>query len=104
VQNSKASRMFDSQPLGRVNCSNYIDYNLILLLFKGNVLINFVPIPLTPYVLVVVTPSTARVGTFLMDAPLIVFNNIMYTLQKILQAYNLKSYILLAIIEHKVKY
>jgi len=25
MQNSKASKMFDSQPLGHVICSNYID-------------------------------------------------------------------------------
>ena len=45
VQNSKASKMFDSQPLGHVICSmpNYIDYNLIILIFKGDVLINFEP-------------------------------------------------------------
>jgi len=43
MQNSKASKMFDSQPLGRVICSNYIDYNLIILIFKGDVLINFDP-------------------------------------------------------------
>ena len=53
MQNSKASKMFDSQPLGCVICSNYIDYNLIILIFKGDVLINFDP-PLVP---IVVTPS-----------------------------------------------
>ena len=37
MQNSKASKMFDSQPLGHVICSNYIDYNLIILIFKGDV-------------------------------------------------------------------
>ena len=49
MQNSKTSKMFDSQPLGCVICSNHIDYNLII--FKGDVLINFdpsVPIVLTP--------------------------------------------------------
>ena len=55
VQNSKASKVFDSQPLGCVICSNHIDYNLIILIFKGDVLINFDP---------------PRVGTSLMDAPL----------------------------------
>jgi len=30
VQNSKASKMFDTQPLGTVICSYYIDYNVIL--------------------------------------------------------------------------
>src|SRR6218665_3384996 len=45
VQNSKASKMFDSQPLGHVICSNYIDYNLIILIFKGDVLINLDPLP-----------------------------------------------------------
>ena len=44
VQNSKASKMFNSQLLGHVICSNYIDYNLILLIFKGVVLINFEPL------------------------------------------------------------
>jgi len=45
VQNSQASKMFDSQPMGHAICSNYnyIDYNLILLIFKGDVLINFDP-------------------------------------------------------------
>ena len=38
MQNSKASKMFDSQPLGHVICSNYIDYNLIILIFKGDIL------------------------------------------------------------------
>jgi len=68
VQNRKASKMFDSQPLGHVICSspNYIDYNLIILIFKGDVLINFDPPLLCPYVPIVVTP---RVWTSLMDAP-----------------------------------
>ena len=57
--------MFDSQPLCQVICSNYIDYNLKILIFKGNVLINFDP--LSPYVPIVVTPLP-RVGTSLMDA------------------------------------
>ena len=48
MQNSKASKMFDSQPLGRVICSNYIDYNLIILIFNGDILINFEPPPLSP--------------------------------------------------------
>ena len=39
----KASKMFDSQPLGIVICSNYIDHNLILFVFKRDVLINFGP-------------------------------------------------------------
>ena len=54
VQNySKAFKMFDSQPLGCVICSNHIDYNLIILIFKGDVLINFDPPP--PHVPIVVT-------------------------------------------------
>ena len=48
MQNSKASNMFDSQPLGYVICRNYIDYNLIILIFKGDVLINCDPLPLSP--------------------------------------------------------
>jgi len=36
VQNSKASEMFDSLPLGHVICSNYIDYNLILVGHGGS--------------------------------------------------------------------
>src|SRR6218665_1268075 len=60
VQNySKASKMFDSQPLGCVICSNHIDYNLIILIFKGDVLINFDP--LSPHVPIVVTTSPSRV-------------------------------------------
>jgi len=54
VQNSEASKMFDSRPLGRVICSNYTDYYLILLIFKGDILINFDPLPPMP---IVVTPS-----------------------------------------------
>src|SRR6218665_2262986 len=53
VQNSKASKIFDSQPLGCVICSNHIDYNLIILIFKGDVLINFhlpPPVPMCPHV------------------------------------------------------
>jgi len=56
--------MFDSPPLGHVICSNYIDYYLIILIFKGDVIINFDPPrpycddPLPPCVL-----------TSLMDAP-----------------------------------
>ena len=42
MQNSKASNMFDSQPLDSVVCSNYIDNNLILLIFK-DILTNFDP-------------------------------------------------------------
>jgi len=61
--------MFDSQPLGHVICSNYIDYNLIILIFKEDVLINFNP-PHPP-VPIVVTPSAPRMGTYLMDAPVL---------------------------------
>ena len=66
MQNSKASKMlFDSQPLGSVICSNCIDYNLILLIFKGDVLTS---LPMFPYVPIEVTPPP-RVGTSLMDTP-----------------------------------
>ena len=41
---SKASKMFDSQPLGHVICSNYIDYNLIILIFKGESLLTLTPL------------------------------------------------------------
>ena len=57
--------MFDSQPLGHVICINYIDYNLIILIFKEDVLINFDPPPSVP---IVVTPPP-RVGTSLTDVP-----------------------------------
>src|SRR6218665_2740374 len=35
--------LFCNQPLGHVICSNYIDYNLIILIFKWDILINFYP-------------------------------------------------------------
>src|SRR6218665_2836112 len=64
MQNSKASKMFDSQPLGHVICSNYIDYNLIILIFIGDVLINFdSPCPHSG------DPLPPRMGMSLMDAP-----------------------------------
>ena len=66
MQNSKASKMFDSQPLGCVICSNHIDYNLITLIFKRDVLINFdSPCPHCG------DPSPPHVGTSLMDAPFV---------------------------------
>jgi len=42
VQNRKASKMFDSQPLGSVICSNYTDYNLI---FLGTSILTLAPCP-----------------------------------------------------------
>ena len=57
MQNSKTSKIFDSQPLGCVICSNHIDYNLIILIFKGDVLIN-----LGPSVPIVVTPIPLALG------------------------------------------
>ena len=48
MHNSTASKMLDSQPLGHVISSNHIDYNLIILIFKGDVLIIFDPPPLSP--------------------------------------------------------
>ena len=62
MQNSKASKLglFDSQPLGCEICSNHIDYNLVILIFKEDVLINFDPLPLSPCVPIVVTPSPSR--------------------------------------------
>ena len=60
MQNSKASKMFNSQPLGCVVCSNYIDYNLIILIFKGNVLINFEPPAPVPIFLHCGDPSPSR--------------------------------------------
>src|SRR6218665_2314857 len=62
--------MFDSQPLGCVICSNYIDYNLIILIFEGDVLINFDPPPPVPICSHCGDPLPPRVGTSLMDAPL----------------------------------
>ena len=60
MQNSKSSKMLDRQPLDRVICSSYIDYNLILI-FKRDVLINFgPPSPMSPYVPIVVTHSPSR--------------------------------------------
>ena len=50
--------MFDSQPLGCVICSNHIGYNLIILIFKWDILINFDPPPPVP---IVVTPSRGNV-------------------------------------------
>jgi len=58
--------MFDNQPLGHVIRSNYIDYNLILLIFKGNTLINF-DSPMSP----LWRQPPSCVGTSLMDAPLL---------------------------------
>ena len=63
MQNSKASKMFDSQPLGCAICSNHLGYNIIILIFKGDVLINFDPHPPVPIVMI-----PPRVGTSLMDA------------------------------------
>ena len=60
---SKASEMFHSQPLGRVICRNYIDYNLILLIFKEDDRSNFYPPPPCP-----------RVRTSLMDAGLVIID------------------------------
>src|SRR6218665_3910024 len=57
--------MFDSRQLGCVICSNHIDYNLMILIFKGDVLINFdSPCPHCD------DPLPLCVGTSLMDAPL----------------------------------
>ena len=61
--------MFDSQPLDFVICSNYIDYNVILLIFNGDVLINFYPLPHVPIGPHCGDPSP-RVATSLMDNPL----------------------------------
>jgi len=68
VQNRKASKMFNSQPLGHVICSrrNYIDCNLIILIFKGDVLINFDPLPCFHMFPLWLPPG---VWTSLMDAP-----------------------------------
>ena len=50
MQNSKASQMFDSQPLGSVTCSNYIDYNLLLIVFKGTSLLTLTNLsPMLPH-------------------------------------------------------
>jgi len=55
--------MFDSQLLGRVICGNYIDYNLILLTFKGDILIHFdPPSNMSPHVPIVVTPPPLMRG------------------------------------------
>src|SRR6218665_2541913 len=63
--------MFDSQPMGCVICSNHkIDYNLIILIFKGDVLINFDSPPSVPMCTHCGDLLTPRVGTFLMDAPI----------------------------------
>jgi len=52
---------------GYVICRNYIDYNLILLIFKGDVLINFdPPCPHMSHCGDLLPPP---VGTSLVDAP-----------------------------------
>src|SRR6218665_169652 len=48
MENSNASKIFDSQPLGCVICSNHIDYNLIILYLKGTSLLTLTPSPLSP--------------------------------------------------------
>ena len=54
-----------------VICSNFIESNLILLIFKGDILINFNPPPPCPNC---GDGSPPRVGTSLMDAPLELLN------------------------------